>query len=241
MYKAVLADDEPKICQLILELGDWKRFGIEVAAVCKDGEEAFESICRIRPDIVLTDIRMPVYDGLELIRRVTEAGLHPAFIIISGYKYFETVDRDAFEGADMSDVCFKYNHGDVAMILARTRNKTLVLAADDHGLSIQADIAETSTGKDVYELIRRGDLDKMSFAFTVEKEQVDYDEKAKTCTRNILKFDKIFDVSAVDVPAYDGTEISTVEGRSAEYFRKVFVSVCGISPQKWKKNYQNKE
>ncbi len=89
MYKAVLADDEPKICQLILELGDWKRFGIEVAAVCKDGEEAFESICRIRPDIVLTDIRMPVYDGLELIRRVTEAGLHPAFIIISGYKYFE--------------------------------------------------------------------------------------------------------------------------------------------------------
>ena len=89
MYKAVLADDEPKICQLILELGDWKRFGIEVAAVCKDGEEAFESICRIHPDIVLTDIRMPVYDGLELIRRVTEAGLHPAFIIISGYKYFE--------------------------------------------------------------------------------------------------------------------------------------------------------
>lgn len=139
----------------------------------------------------------------------------------SGYKYFERVDPKAFEGADMSDVCFKYNHGDTAMILARTRNKTLTLDTDEHGLSIRADIAQTSTGRDVYELIRRGDLDKMSFAFTVEKEQVEYDEKAKTCTRSILKFDKIFDVSAVDVPAYDGTEISTVEGRSAEYFRKL--------------------
>lgn len=139
----------------------------------------------------------------------------------SGYKYFETVDRNAFEGADMSDVCFKYNHGDVAMILARTRNKTLTLAADDHGLAIQADIADTSTGKDVYELIRRGDLDKMSFAFTVEKQKVEYDERAKTCIRTILKFDKIFDVAVVDFPAYDGTEISTVEARGAEYFRKL--------------------
>lgn len=139
----------------------------------------------------------------------------------SGYKYFETVDKNAFEGADLSDVCFKYNHGDVAMILARTRNKTLTLAADDHGLAVQADIAETSTGKDVYELIRRGDLDKMSFAFTVEKQKVEYDERAKTCIRTILKFDKIFDVAVVDFPAYDGTEISTVEARGAEYFRKL--------------------
>ena len=99
----------------------------------------------------------------------------------SGYKYFERVDPKAFEGADMSDVCFKYNHQDTAMVLGRTRNKTLVLATDDHGLHIRADIAQTNIGKDVYELIRRGDLDKMSFAFTVEKEQVEYDEKEKEC------------------------------------------------------------
>lgn len=139
----------------------------------------------------------------------------------TGYKYFERVDPKAFEGADMSDVCFKYNHDDIAMVLARTRNKTLTLTPDDHGLLIRADIAQTSTGKDVYELVRRGDLDKMSFAFTVEKEQVEYDEKAKTCTRTILKFDKIFDVAVVDFPAYDGTEISTVEARGAEYFQEM--------------------
>ena len=89
MYKAIIVDDERKICQLILELGDWKRFDIEVSAVCTDGAEALEAIRRVQPDIVLTDIRMPVYDGLELIRKATEEGYKCAFIIISGYKYFE--------------------------------------------------------------------------------------------------------------------------------------------------------
>ena len=89
MYRAVIVDDERKICQLIVELGDWKRYDIEVAAICTDGEEALAAIQRLKPDIVLTDVRMPVYDGLELIRRTNECGLSPAFIIISGYQYFE--------------------------------------------------------------------------------------------------------------------------------------------------------
>ena len=88
-YRAILVDDERKICQLILELGDWKKYDIDVEAVCTDGEEALEAICRLKPDMVLTDVRMPVYDGLELIKRTSGKGLHPAFIIISGYKYFE--------------------------------------------------------------------------------------------------------------------------------------------------------
>ena len=139
----------------------------------------------------------------------------------SGTKYFEVIDKRAFEGADLSDVVFKYNHGDEAMTLARTRNKTLQLTVDERGLKIHADIADTSAGRDVYELIRRKDIDKMSFKFTVEKDSMEYDEKAKTAIRRILKFDKIFDVAAVEFPAYDGTEISTVEGRSAAYFEKL--------------------
>ncbi|WP_434309930.1 response regulator transcription factor [Hominifimenecus sp. rT4P-3] len=89
MYRAIIVDDERKICNLILELGDWERFGIEVAAVCADGEEGLARIQELHPDIVLTDVRMPVYDGLELIRRTEELGISAAFVIISGYKYFE--------------------------------------------------------------------------------------------------------------------------------------------------------
>ncbi len=139
---------------------------------------------------------------------------------MTGTKYYEKVNRGAFDGADLKDVVMKYNHFDQALVLARTRNKTLQLTVDDHGLKIRAELANTSAGKDIYELIKRGDLDKMSFAFTVEKDDLEYDEKAKVAVRSIIKFDRIFDVAVVDFPAYDATEIA-VEGRSADYFKKM--------------------
>ena len=89
MYTAVIVDDELKICQLIRCLGDWEKLGIEIIDICQDGEAAVESILRNRPDIVLTDIRMPVYDGLEIISQVRERELDTFFIVISGYRQFE--------------------------------------------------------------------------------------------------------------------------------------------------------
>ena len=139
----------------------------------------------------------------------------------TGYKYYEVVNRGAFDGADLSDVVMKYNHDDQAMVLARTRNKTLQLTVDDHGLKINAELANTSAGRDVYELIKRGDLYKMSFAFTVAEETITENVADKTIRREITKFDKVFDVAVVDFPAYDDTEISTVEGRNAEQFQKL--------------------
>lgn len=133
----------------------------------------------------------------------------------SGWKYMEVIDRNAFNGADMNDTVFKYNHGDVAMILARTSNNTLTMNTDDKGLRISADIIDTNNGTDVYKLIKRGDLTKMSFAFTVKSERTEVDKENKIYTRTITAFDKIYDVAVVDVPAYDGTSI---QARSKEYF-----------------------
>ena len=133
----------------------------------------------------------------------------------SGWKYMEVIDRNAFDGADMSDTVFKYNHGDVAMILARASNNTLTMSTDDKGLRISADIIDTNNGTDVYKLIKRGDLNKMSFAFTVKNERTESDRENKIYTRTITAFDKIYDVAVVDFPAYDGTSI---QARSKEYF-----------------------
>ena len=133
----------------------------------------------------------------------------------SGWKYMEVIDRNAFNGADMSDTVFKYNHGDVAMILARTSNNTLTMNTDDKGLRISADIIDTNNGTDVYKLIKRGDVNKMSFAFTVKSERTEVDKENKIYTRTITAFDKIYDVAVVDFPAYDGTSI---QARSKEYF-----------------------
>lgn len=123
---------------------------------------------------------------------------------IDGVEYHEVIDRDAFAGCDMSDVVFKYNHSSDCLTLARTKNGTLSLTVDERGLKISAQLADVAAGRDLYKLIKRGDIDKMSFAFKVDKDQ--YDET--THTRRILRFKKIFDVSAVDFPAYDDTTIS---------------------------------
>ena len=90
------------------------------------------------------------------------------------------------------------------MIMARTRSKTLVVTPDANGLSIRANLAQTSAGKDLFELIKRGDIDKMSFAFAVLEDSYNRD----TRTRHIIKFKKIYDVSAVVFPAYDSATIS---------------------------------
>ena len=115
----------------------------------------------------------------------------------------EVIDRHAFDNADMSDIVMKYNHEDSVLPMARTRGGSLQFNVDDHGLKIRAKLPDTSVNRDIYTLIREGVLSKMSFAFTVKSEEYDYD----TDTRKILEFDKIFDVSVVDVPAYESTEI----------------------------------
>lgn len=115
----------------------------------------------------------------------------------------EVIDRHAFDNADMSDIVMKYNHEDSVLPMARTRGGSLQFTIDDHGLKIRAKLPDTSVNRDIYTLIREGVLSKMSFAFTVKSEEYDYD----TDTRKILEFDKIFDVSVVDVPAYESTEI----------------------------------
>ena len=128
----------------------------------------------------------------------------PAVFKFDGVEYREVIDPRALDKTDMKDIPLKYNHSDNVMVMARTRNKTLQLIKDEEGLRILADLANTTAGRDLYELIKRGDVDKMSFAFTVAKD--DYDRETRT--RTILAIDKIFDVSAVDTPAYETTSLS---------------------------------
>lgn len=89
LIKVVIADDEEKVCKLIKYLIDWESMGMELAAIVNDGKKAFEAIVEHQPDIVITDIRMPTYDGIELIRKTKELYPNVYFIIISGYSQFE--------------------------------------------------------------------------------------------------------------------------------------------------------
>lgn len=89
MIKVVIADDEEKVCQLICNIIDWKSLDMEIIGIAHDGIQALELIEKLNPDLMITDIRMPGYDGLEMISRGKELKKDLDFIIISGYRHFE--------------------------------------------------------------------------------------------------------------------------------------------------------
>lgn len=128
----------------------------------------------------------------------------------NGVKYKEVIARGAFDNTDMKDCCLKYNHSNDIPILARYRGGSLILSLDDIGLKWDANLFDTSVARDVYALVKGGGLDKCSFAFTVEEEEYD----SSTHTRTIKKIGKLFDVSIVDIPAYDDTDVS-----ARDYFK----------------------
>lgn len=125
-----------------------------------------------------------------------------------GGEYWEVVDRSAFNTTDMSDVIMQYDHE--GRVFARTKNNTLDITVDDHGLKIEADLGGTEIGRELFEEIRGGYTDKMSFGFTVNGESEDrekLDNGVVKYTRRITSVNKLYDVSAVSLPANDGTEI----------------------------------
>ena len=124
------------------------------------------------------------------------------------YIFLEQVDRGAFDKTDMSDVIMQYDHE--GRVFARTNNGTLELRTDDHGLHIRADLSGTEIGRQLYEEIKGGYTDKMSFGFTVDSDERLITEEAGVVTilRTIKSIGKLYDVSAVSLPANNATEIS---------------------------------
>lgn len=139
----------------------------------------------------------------------------------SGEKYYELIEPEAVDSdTDMNDVVLRYNHSRYGLILARTGSETLNLSVDASGIKFDADLAPTNYGKDIYALIQRGDISKMSFAFTVDKEAWESDDVAKENLRRIKHIGKIVDVSAVDFPAYDGTSVTAREAGCIEELKR---------------------
>ena len=128
----------------------------------------------------------------------------------SDYKVDERIDPNAFAECDMSDVIVQYDHQ--GRVFARTKNGTLALTVDTHGLHCRIDLGGTEIGRQLYGEIKGGYTDKMSFGFIVAEDQRTKTENHETCVvtvlRTITKIKKLFDVSAVSMPANDATEIS---------------------------------
>ncbi len=121
---------------------------------------------------------------------------------IEGTKFYERIDAHALDGADMSDVIMQYDHE--GRVFARQSNGSLILIPDHKGLLIAADLGRTDLAQGLYQDIQQGMITKMSWAFTVKTDSYD----RATHTRTILEIKKVYDVSAVSIPANGDTEIS---------------------------------
>lgn len=122
----------------------------------------------------------------------------------------EQVDRDAFQNTDMSDVIMQYNHE--GRVFARMSNDTLKLNRDnENGLYIEAYLGGTEIGRQLYEEIKGGYTQKMSFGFTVGSDRLEKTQSTQDgeiWLRTITDIKKVFDVSAVSLPRNDYTSIS---------------------------------
>lgn len=114
----------------------------------------------------------------------------------------EQIDPHAFDNADMSDVIMQYDHE--GRVFARTSNGTLDVSVDDHGLKVRADLSKTESARQLYEEIRIGMITQMSFAFTIAEDSYNKKERLRT----VKSIRKLYDCSAVSIPANPGTSIS---------------------------------
>lgn len=151
-------------------------------------------------------------DDKEMIVEGYATTFNQQYTLYSGryYKVVEQIAPTAFDECDMSDVIMQYDHK--GRVFARNKNGTLKLEVDQVGLKITADLSGTEIGRQLYQEIKGGYTDKMSFGFVVKEDtkiyEEDHEKDFETCIRTITKISKLYDVSAVSLPANDMTSIS---------------------------------
>lgn len=158
----------------------------------------------------------------------------------------EIIQRGALDGANLKDVRFLVNH-DLSMIpLARSRNNnensTMQMTVDKDGMGIRVnlDTENNATAKELYSAVERGDIDGMSFMFSIDGEKWD-DIESDHPTRTITKIGEVFEVSAVTFPAYDETEISARDKAALDNARRALDNARESAPDGESDNLINLE
>ena len=160
----------------------------------------------------LSELRNKYGENVELRTAEVRAAGDDS-LVIEGYAanfeqrtdlgYFkEEIARGAFDDVMEDDVRLLLNHEGAPM--ARTTNNTLELSIDDTGLKYRAALADTQDGRDLYKLIKRGDITQSSFAFTIAEQEWSEDRS----TRTVTKMARLLDVSPVTYPAYPTTTVA---------------------------------
>lgn len=121
MYRVILVDDEPLILAGIASLIEWEDYNCTIVGKATNGPSAYDMIVELKPDIVITDIRMPVLNGLELIEKCRDAGCTFAFLVLTNLEEFDLARKALALGA--TDYLVKLNLSPEDLLRALDRAK----------------------------------------------------------------------------------------------------------------------
>lgn len=147
--------------------------------------------------------------------------------------FIEQIDKRALNGVNLNNVYMLRNHNE-DLVLGSTKNGSLILEITERGLYFSVNLPDTERGRETYKLVKRGDLDSMSFGFTVEKDT--WNMRQEPNIRNVEKIGKLFEISLVNFPAYEDSKISK---RSFKLYNEC--KECKIEHEKEKLNPLNEE
>lgn len=140
--KVLVVDDEMVVRVGIKSIIDWEKIGFELVGEASNGVAAFQLIEQTRPDIVIIDIKMPEMDGLELIRRVKEAGYPIKFIVLSSYNEFDLVKQAMKLGASDYLLKMKMTSDSLQEVLYQAKQQITSEQTHTSGNILHSDISK---------------------------------------------------------------------------------------------------
>lgn len=174
MLKVIIADDEPHICQLLESLIDWDAEGFRIVGFAKNGYEVADLCLTNRPDLLITDIRMPGLGGLELIQQLHEQMPSVQVIIITGYSQFQYAHQALRYG--VIDYLLKPINGEELLIALRNVKEKIYCS----GAPILINRGEHQTSAKTMQTIKGNILlsiltnNKQNISFSPEEYHIDF-------------------------------------------------------------------
>lgn len=244
MWKVMIADDEVYMLEAMEKLIDWKKMNCNLVFKARNGQELIEQIKLQTPDIVITDIVMPLVNGIEIARYVYEHNLSTKIIILSAYTEFEYA-QEAIE----YDVCGYIVKTSVIETLPATILKAI------HKLSTEKNYSETFANNhsdDILEKLQkyialhyteRLTLTKISKHVHANGSYLSRLYKQKTGQNlfnaiNKMKLEKAKEYILQGLKIYEAAHLAGFDDVS--YFSRIFKKSEGCTPREYEKKIHEK-
>jgi two-component system, response regulator YesN len=242
MYKVLLVDDEELVIDSLKASVDWKACGYEVIGSALSGEEAVEAAKQLHPDVIFSDIKMPGMNGLELKKRLDDAGIVVKFIVVSGFAEFALVQKAIQNG--ISGYCLKpFDEMEIMGYLKKLKWEldTRRLLPEGEILDLIENGSTEATGRLRRELELAGVIglldNNLRVMFTVRRDRLPIHDKLPCLTVRTGYRKFIYVMSDRNADPF----MSTLSSESRDFLKGIGFSNGGVDPAGMVKAIQDAE